>query len=171
MLWDIDLSTEVGAGTKIVSDPDLHWDSVNKRFTGGQHTAHGRMIIQQDANAADSIPILEVKNKTGQTIFVVYPDSVHIFIDDDNTKGVLKGGFAVSGRSGTKAPTNDYLLVRPDSTRIYFNEGGTKGVLKGGFAVSGRSGTKAGFENEYFNISVLRHCFMKLSGNKKLKFK
>jgi len=59
----------------------------------------------------------------------------------------------VSGRSGTKAPVKDYLLVRPDSTRIYFDEGGTKGVLKGGFAVSGRSGTKAGAEQEYFNIS------------------
>ncbi len=138
----------------IGADPDLHWDFAGKKLVVGQDTSDGRMIIQQDANAPDSIPILEVKNKLGQTIFVIYPDSVHIFIDDDNTKGVLKGGFAVSGRSGTKAPVNDYLLVRPDSTRIYFNESGAKGVLKGGFAVSGRSGTKSGVGNEYFNISA-----------------
>ncbi len=103
----------------IGADPDLHWDFAGKKFIVGQDTSDGRMIIQQDANAPDSIPILEVKNKLGQTIFVVYPDSVHIFIGDDNAKGVLKGGFAVSGRSGTKSITNDYLLVRPDSTRIW----------------------------------------------------
>ena len=135
------------------ADPDLHWDINDKKLVVGQDTSDGRMIIQQDPNASDSIPILEVKNKAGQTIFVVYPDSVHIFIGDDNSKGVLKGGFAVSGRSGTKAPVNDYLLVRPDSTRISFNKSGAKGVLKGGFAVSGRSGTKSGVEEEYFNIS------------------
>jgi len=103
----------------IGADPDLHWDLNDKKLVIGQDTSDGRMIIQQDPNAPDSIPILEVKNKAGQTIFVVYPDSVHIFIDDDNSKGVLKGGFAVSGRSGTKAVTNDFLLVRPDSTRIW----------------------------------------------------
>ncbi len=101
------------------ANPDLHWDDTNKKFIVGQSTDDGRMIIQQDANAPDTIPILEVKNKTGQTIFVVYPDSVHVFIDDSGTKGALKGGFAVSGRSGTKALTNDFLLVRPDSTRIW----------------------------------------------------
>ncbi len=134
--------------------PDLHWDFTKNKFTVGQSADDGRMIIQQDANAPDTIPILEVKNKAGQTVFVVYPDSVHFFIKDDNSKGVLKGGFAVSGRSGTSVSKNDYLVVRPDSTRIYFKESGTKGVLKGGFAVSGRSGTKSGEENEYFNISA-----------------
>ncbi len=124
----------------IGADPDLHWDFANKKFTVGQSTDDGRMIIQQDANASDSIPILEVKNKLGQTIFVVYPDSVHIFIDDDNTKGVLKGGFAVSGRSGTKAVTNDFLLVRPDSTRIWTTD------PEAGFGVRDlSSGTETGY--------------------------
>ncbi len=136
----------------IGADPDLHWDFTDKKLIVGQDTSDGRMIIQQDINAPDSIPILEVKNKLGQTIFVVYPDSVHVFINDDGSKGPLKGGFAVSGRSGTKAPINDYLLVRPNSTRISFNKSSAKGVLKGGFAVSGRSGTKAGVEEEYFSI-------------------
>ncbi len=138
---------------KISADPDLHWDFTKNKFTVGQSADDGRMIIQQDANAPDTIPILEVKNKAGQTVFVVYPDSVHFFIKDDNSKGVLKGGFAVSGRSGTSVSKNDYLVVRPDSTRIYFKESGAKGVLKGGFAVSGRSGTKSGTGQEYFNIS------------------
>ncbi len=128
----------------IGSDPDLHWNFTDKKFIVGQSTDNGRMIIQQDANASDSIPILEVKNKIGQTIFVVYPDSVHIFIDDDNTKGVLKGGFAVSGRSGTKAVTNDFLLVRPDSTRIW-----TRDTLAG----FGVKNIGSGYENSYLHLT------------------
>ena len=139
---------------KISADPDLHWDFTKNKFTVGQSADDGRMIIQQDANAPDTIPILEVKNKAGQTVFVVYPNSVQVYVDPTSgTKSVLKGGFAVSGRSGTEASRDDYLLVRPDSTRIYFKESDNRGVMKGGFAVSGRSGTKAGTGQEYFNIS------------------
>ncbi len=118
------------------ADPDLHWDIANRKFMVGQSTDDGRMIIQQDDAAPDDIPIFEVKNKTGQTIFVVYPDSVHVFIDDSGTKGALKGGFAVSGKSGTKALTYDYLTVRPDSTRIYTGDSisgfGVRNISSGG---------------------------------------
>ncbi len=137
------------------ADPDLHWDFTDKKFVVGQDTSDGRMIIQQDVNAPDSIPILEVKNKLGQTIFVVYPDSVHIFIDDDNTKGVLKGGFAVSGRSGTKAVTNDYLLVRPDSTRIW-----TQDTIAG-FGVRNLGG---GSETSYMQLNPNNYFIGESSG-------
>lgn len=81
----------------------------------------GRMVVQGSSTAPDNLPLFEVKNKTGQSIFVVYPDSVHVYVKDDGSKS-NKGGFAVSGRSNTKAITNNYLNVTPDQTRIYTSD-------------------------------------------------
>ncbi|RKX19994.1 MAG: hypothetical protein DRP35_06775 [Candidatus Zixiibacteriota bacterium] len=131
-------------GSSLGANPDFHWDNAGEQLGIGITNPNGRLVIQQDANANDTVPILEVKNKLGQTIFVVYPDSVHIFIDDDNTKGVLKGGFAVSGRSGTKAVTNDFLLVRPDSTRIWTRD------TMAGFGVRNIG---SGYENSYLQLT------------------
>lgn len=78
----------------------------------------GRMVVQGSATAEDTIPLFEVKNKQGHTIFVVYPDSVHIYVKDGGSKS-NRGGFAVSGRSNAKNLTNDFLRVSPDSTRIW----------------------------------------------------
>lgn len=83
-----------------------------------------RLVVQGSATASDTLPLFEVKNAQGQTIFVVYPDSVHVFVFDDATKS-NKGGFAVSGRNNAKQVTNDFLKVTPDSTRIYTGDSET----------------------------------------------
>ena len=79
----------------------------------------GKMVVQGSVTAPVTDPLFEVKNAAGQSVFVVYPDSVHIYVKD--TAGVKsnKGGFAVSGRNNSKAFTSNYFKVTPDSTRIY----------------------------------------------------
>lgn len=84
----------------------------------GTNTPSGRMVIQGSSTAAPTDPLFEIKNAIGQQIMVVYNDSVHFFITDAANPS-NRGGFAVSGRSNAKGPTNDYLKVRPDSTRIW----------------------------------------------------
>ncbi len=137
------------------ASPSLYWDITKERLGIGTNTPQGRVVIQQDPAAPDSLPLFEVKDKDGNPVFVVYPDSVHVFIPLDSSKSVGHvGGFAVSGRVSTKGTTRPYLYVTPDSTRIYFEEDNAKSVGHvGGFAVSGRVSTKAGEDNQYFNIS------------------
>ncbi len=40
----------------------------------------GRMVIQGSVTASDTLPLFEVKNAAGQPVFVVYPDSVHVYV-------------------------------------------------------------------------------------------
>ncbi|MBI5218917.1 MAG: tail fiber domain-containing protein [Bacteroidia bacterium] len=85
----------------------------------GTTVPSGRLQIQADSSAADTEPLFEIKDKTGKTVMVVYQDSVHFFVKDDPSKAQNKGCFAVSGKSSTKAFTNNFLLINSDSTRIY----------------------------------------------------
>ena len=70
----------------------------------------GRMVIKGSATALASDPLFEVKNSAGQTVFVVYQDSVNVFVNDDAIQS-NRGGFAVSGRNSTKSITHNYLKV------------------------------------------------------------
>ncbi|MFO7829679.1 MAG: tail fiber domain-containing protein [Bacteroidales bacterium] len=80
-----------------------------------------------------------VRDYEGNPVFIVYPDGAEV-VTNSGSKGKV-GGFAVSGRTSTKAPGVNLLTVNADSTRIYVNEGSVKGKV-GGFAVSGRTSTK-----------------------------
>jgi hypothetical protein len=84
----------------------------------GINNPSGRMVVQGSTTALPTEPLFEVKNKTGQTVFVVYQDSVSVFVNDDAIQA-NRGGFAVSGRNNSKVVTHNYLKVTPDSTRIY----------------------------------------------------
>jgi endosialidase-like protein/trimeric autotransporter adhesin len=89
--------------------------------------------------------LFAVKDHNGNVVFAVFPDGVKVIVDEAS-KGTV-GGFAVSGRSPTKAGETDIFRVTPDSTRIYVNDTiQSKGTV-GGFAVSGRSPTKGINEN------------------------
>lgn len=108
------------------SSGDSHWSingndiyNSNSGNVGvGINNPIGRMVVQGSSTALPTDPLFEIKNRIGQSIMVVYEDSVHFFITDAANPS-NKGGFAVSGRSNAKAVTNDYLKVRPDSTRIW----------------------------------------------------
>jgi hypothetical protein len=107
----------------------LFWDNDNQRMGLGLNNPEGRMVVKANSLAPVTEPLFEVKNRAGQTVFVVYEDSVRIYVDDDQAKA-NKGTFAVSGRNSSKNFTNDYLVVRPDSTRIFTgNENAGFGVL------------------------------------------
>ncbi len=106
----------------------------------------GRMVIKGSATALATDPLFEVKNSAGQTVFVVYQDSVNVFVNDDVIQS-NRGGFAVSGRNSTKSITHNYLKVTPDKTRIYLNED----AARDGFAVMG---INSGGLKDYLNVSV-----------------
>jgi hypothetical protein len=95
--------------------------------------------------------LFQVINANSDTVFAVYPDGVKIFVDSD-AKGKV-GGFAISGRTPTKAGIPvEYFRVTTDSTRIYVNDSiGAKGKV-GGFAISGRTPTKGG-TIDYFTVN------------------
>jgi hypothetical protein len=91
-----------------------------------------------------------VKDAEGQPVFVVFPDGAKVIVDEV-TKGRV-GGFAVSGRSPTKAGETDIFIATPDSTRIFVNDNIQSKGRVGGFAVSGRSPTKA-IKSEYLLVT------------------
>jgi len=101
----------------------------NTTFLYGQDKTN----IKSDPN----VPIFEIKNDLGQTVFAVYPGGVHIFIDDQlkATGGGFKGG-----RIGTeKATQGDIFTVDPGEVNVFIDD-----ALKatgGGFKV-GRIGTE-----------------------------
>ena len=137
------------------ASPNLYWDITKERLGIGTSSPQGRVVIQQDPLAPDSLPLFEVKDKNGDPVFVVYPDSVHVFLPLDSNKAIgSRGGFAVSGRVNMKGAGRPYLYVTSDSTRIYFEEDNSKAIgSRGGFAVSGRVNMKSGSENDYFAVS------------------
>lgn len=119
-------------------------------FGIGTYTPSGKLEVRADQSIGDDDPLFEVKNHAGEPVFAVYPNGVRVFTNE-NSKGDI-GGFAVSGRSATKA-VSDYFQVTPDSVRVYIKESG-KGNI-GGFAVSGRSATKSTFDN-YLEVTPSR---------------
>jgi hypothetical protein len=137
------------------ASPSLYWDITKERLGIGTNSPQGRVVIQQDPLSPDSFPLFEVKDKEGNSVFVIYRDSVHIYLREDSSKAIgSRGKFAVSGRVTTKGVSKPYLYVTSDSTRVYFDEGGSKAIgSRGGFAVSGRVTTKVGMSNDYFFVN------------------
>ena len=107
-------------------------------------------VFGQDVKSAKSdpnIPIFEIKNDLGQTVFAVYPGGVHIFVDDTQLKAT-GGGFKV-GRIGTeKATLGDIFTIAPGEVNVYLDN--PVKATGGGFKV-GRIGTeKAGGEPDNY---------------------
>lgn len=108
----------------------------------GTNAPPAKFVVQGDSTMADTIPLFEVKDRDGHTVFIVYPDSARLYVGDNNGTKTNKGAFAVSGRNTAKQPTHDFLWVTPDSTRIFTGDtvtgfavenivsGGTESYLK-----------------------------------------
>jgi hypothetical protein len=89
---------------------------------------------------------------TSQPLFVVDPDSIRAYIDNNPVKAV-KGGFAIGGFDRSKLIGNQKLLtVSDDSVRIYINDDLLSKAVKGGFAIGSFDKSKGGNIN-YFNVS------------------
>ncbi len=115
---------------------------------------------------SDSDTLFAVKDRDGNIVFAVFPDGAEIYVNE-TVKGKV-GGFAVSGRSPSKAGEEDYFVVTADSTRIYVNQSETKGKV-GGFAVSGRSPSKTTVDN-FLDITPENYFIGHESGQKTQSF-
>lgn len=86
-----------------------------------------------------TVPIFEIKNDAGQTVFAVYPGGVKIFIDDKLK--AAGGGFTVGRLSTGKAAGGDILSVSPGNVNVYIDQ--TLKAAGGGFTVGRLSTGKA----------------------------
>ncbi len=113
------LSYSVGTLNSVWSVNGTHIYNNNVGNVGvGLNLPNARLTVKGNSSAPGTEPLFEVKNRIGQTVFIVYEDSVRVYVDDDPAK-TNKGAFAVSGRNTVKALTNDFFVVTPDSTRIW----------------------------------------------------
>jgi len=106
----------------------------------GTDVPAGKLEVK-GSSSDPNVALFEVKDKNGNPIFSVYPNSVEIVFDETAPVRGAKGGFAVSGRNSTRAVV-DIMRMTADSTTVYVNNLAKRGA-KGGFAVSGRNSTRA----------------------------
>jgi len=129
--------------------------NTNTRNVGvGLENPEGKLVVQGDSAVSDTLPLFEVKNKDGITIFAVYDGGIRMYVSDDPAKNNNdKGGFAIGGYRLDKSITNEYMRVTPDSVRIYIKEENTNknNNDKGGFAIGGYRLDKTTPE-EYLNV-------------------
>lgn len=115
-------------------------DADSSRVSGMAYTASIAEVLGSDGvYSTQTDTLFVVKDHSGNVVFAVFPDGAQIIVNEA-AKGKV-GGFAVSGRSPSKAVDVDILKVTSDSTHIFVNEVAAKGKV-GGFAVSGRSPSK-----------------------------
>jgi trimeric autotransporter adhesin len=146
LISDIDYFNKVGS--HITQEDTLNNLSI------GTATETGKLLIQGTSSILDTA-IFEVKNKSGQTVFAVYPEGVRVYVNDNPQKAIgNKGGFAVGGFSSGKGLTDDYLIISRDSSRLYYDPFASKAAgNKGGFAVGGFSSGK-GAPTSFMDMSV-----------------
>lgn len=121
----------------------------------GLNLPNARLTVKGNSTAPNTEPLFEVKNRAGQTVFIVYEDSVRVYVDDDPAK-TNKGAFAVSGRNTVKAFTNNFLWVSPDSSRVW------TGDQVAGFAVRDLNSTN---KDSYMKITPNNYFIGHQSGN------
>jgi hypothetical protein len=144
---------------KLASSELFLWnDTIGALGIGTQAPSYGRLVIQADSLTPDSVPLLEVKDKNGNSVFVIYNNSVHFYVESDTTGsrsyGAYKGGFVVSGKNSGAQANNDILVVNEDSTHIFIDKKiDARGAYKGGFIVSGKNSGRADSTENYFTIS------------------
>ncbi|KAB2871199.1 MAG: hypothetical protein F9K37_03925 [Bacteroidales bacterium] len=121
----------------------------------GTTTPTARMVVQGSESAAVAEPLFEVKDKNGNSVFIVYQDSVRIIVKDGTTKD-SKGIFAVSGRNTSKALTNNFLMISPDKARIWTDD------ETQGFAAENINGT---LKEHYTRLTPSNSFVGHLAGN------
>gem|GEM_PF-3197949 len=112
--------TPAGAGMWLANGSHIY--NGNSGNVGvGVNSPNARLTVLGNSSNTATEPLFEVKNRAGQTVFIIYEDSVRIYIDDDPAK-TNKGAFAVSGRNTSKAFTHDFFLVKPEFSRVYTSD-------------------------------------------------
>ncbi|HEX2976824.1 MAG TPA: hypothetical protein VHO68_12885, partial [Bacteroidales bacterium] len=131
----------------LIADKAIVADRANSITTGSKL----EVVSQNDALAE---ALFVVRRKDGQPVFLVYPDSVRIWVPNSTTVKGSKGGFAIGGFNEAKSSPQELFRVTPDSVRIYLDPtpSTTKGS-KGGFAIGGYTEAKGSASKMYFNLS------------------
>ncbi|MFC2151451.1 hypothetical protein ACFLSE_02905 [Bacteroidota bacterium] len=145
---------EISGSNKVIFTYDSSYWAINGEKiyynTGNVGVGSSNPVSKLEVrSSATSGALFQVINADNDTVFAVYPDGVKVFVNPD-AKGKV-GGFAISGKSPSKAGGIDYMRVTGDSTRIYVNETSSKGTV-GGFAISGRSPSK-GTVHDYLVVT------------------
>ena len=99
--------------------------------------------------------LFEVKDKDGNVVFAVYPNQVHVYVDEDDTKA-KRSGLIVTGRAASKTDVQrDYLVVDPEGTHVFIDPNSTNKAKRSGFVVTGRTATKDdAANNDFFAINA-----------------
>lgn len=101
----------------------------------GNSAQSGNIGMSDDA-------LFEVKDNYGNVIFAVYPNGVHVYIDENDDSKARRSGFRVTGRTATKEGENtDYLSIDSDGTQVFVDDAADK-ARRSGFRVTGRTATK-----------------------------
>ncbi|NOQ27143.1 MAG: hypothetical protein GQ564_17420 [Bacteroidales bacterium] len=146
------INIEIDAGSGFVEMGTFQLFSVPfAHYANSSETANIAEVLGSDGvYSTSSDTLFVVKDHSGNVVFAVFPDGAQIIVNEA-AKGKV-GGFAVSGRSPSKAVDIDILKVTADSTRIYVNDDPTAKGKVGGFAVSGRSPSK-GITGDYLQVT------------------
>jgi len=124
----------------------------------GTTSPTGRLQIQADPTAHDTIPLFEIKDKYNKTVMVVYQDSVHFFIKDPGgSKAENKGAFAVSGKNSTKNFTSNFFHLNT-SNLFSGRDAGQK--LSSPVNYTGYSNNFLGFEAGFNDTSGYKNTFL-----------
>ncbi|MBI4647242.1 MAG: hypothetical protein HY738_11810 [Bacteroidia bacterium] len=151
----LNLTAGISDSLWVNSGSKVYLNDTTCRVGVGTRVPTGKLEVRGDIPVSSNVPLFEVINSSGDTVFAVYSQGVRIYVADEPTlkSSGSRSGFAVGGFSMTKSLTNEYLRVTPDSVRIYIEKDSSKASgNKGGFAVGGFSQTK-GLAVDYFNIS------------------
>ncbi len=117
--------------------------STQKKVGVGVDTPGATLVVQRIGEVVEDVPIFEVKNSLGETVFAVYEDGVRMYVNDEVGEKSEKSGFAIGGLTGQKVgkESTEYFRVTPDSVRMFIRETISKNS-KGGFAIGGYTGQK-----------------------------
>ena len=96
--------------------------------------------------------LFEVKDKDGNVVFAVYPNEVHVYVDENDSNSKKRSGLIVTGRNTKGESENDYLIVNPTGTQVFVDEDDSNSKKRSGLIVTGRS-TKGESESDYLIVN------------------
>ncbi len=121
------------------------------------------VVVSPKAGHDPDKPIFAVTNSQGQVVMAVYENGVRFNVEGSGAKGA-KGGFAVGGLTGGKAPAPTYFQLEPNYAQFLFDQ--TVKGAKGGFAVGGLTGAKA---TDTLNYLIVNPDSIRLAFNQTTK--
>ncbi|MDX9848105.1 MAG: collagen-like protein [Tenuifilaceae bacterium] len=130
--------------------------STSKKVGVGTSTPEAMFEVKSDGTSKEGVPLFEVKNSKGETVFAVYENSVKVFIDETETTKT-RGGFAVSGRTTSKT-TRDILTVDPVETKIIISEPAVDSP--GGLTIASRTDTEGVYKDVMSVTPTLTQVFV-----------